>query len=264
MKKLIDYIESLQSQGKYTFTSDDIHGALERNDSAIKASLFRLVKKGRVAVVRKGFYVIIPLEYRIRGILPPILFTDDLMRYLGRTYYAGLLSAAALHGAAHQQPQDFFVITGLPPLRTVKAGGTKIRFFVRRNLYDSGIEEKRTDTGVIKVSSPELTAIDVVMFAKRIGGLNRAAEVLNEMADSISPPALADCARKACTQSILQRLGFLFENVIEHKVLAEALYDVLRERLFFPVYLAAAGKDSYCGTPNRWKVRVNALVEIEK
>lgn len=33
------------------------------------------------------------------------------MKFLGQPYYVGLLSAAALHGAAHHQPQEFQVVT---------------------------------------------------------------------------------------------------------------------------------------------------------
>jgi len=57
---------------------------------------------GRVACVRKGFYVIVPLEYQAIGSVPAEWFVDDLMRFIGQPYCAGCLSAAAIHGAAHQ------------------------------------------------------------------------------------------------------------------------------------------------------------------
>ena len=114
--------------GYYTFTLDDVRQALNRSDSAVKASLFRIVKKGLAVSLRKEFYVIVPPEYRVRGIIPPVLFIDDLMVYLDRKYYVGLLSAAALHGAAHQQPQDFFIVTSIPALRPISAKGAKINF----------------------------------------------------------------------------------------------------------------------------------------
>ena len=49
----------------------------------------------------KGFYTIVPPEYRTAGCIPPEQFIPDLMDYLGEAYYAGLLSVSEYHGAAH-------------------------------------------------------------------------------------------------------------------------------------------------------------------
>jgi hypothetical protein len=42
--------------------------------------------------------------------LPINLFIDDMMKSLNKRYYVGLISAAALHGAAHQKPMEYYVI----------------------------------------------------------------------------------------------------------------------------------------------------------
>lgn len=55
----------------------------------------------------RGFHVIVPPEYRNLGCLPPDQFVPQLMEHLGLVYYAGLLSAARLHGAAHRAPMVF-------------------------------------------------------------------------------------------------------------------------------------------------------------
>lgn len=51
-----------------------------------------------------------PADYRSWGVLPGELFIDGMMRALGREYYVSLLTAAAMHGAAHQAPQVFQVM----------------------------------------------------------------------------------------------------------------------------------------------------------
>jgi len=48
-------------------------------------------------------YVLVPLEYLHAGAPPPSWFIDDLMKAMERPYYVGLLSAAGIHGASHQQ-----------------------------------------------------------------------------------------------------------------------------------------------------------------
>ena len=58
----------------------------------------------------RGFHLIVPPEYRALGCLPADQFVPQLMEHLGLVYYAGLLSAASLHGAAHQAPMVFQTI----------------------------------------------------------------------------------------------------------------------------------------------------------
>lgn len=53
------------------------------------------------------------------------------MNSLNKKYYVGMLSAAALYGAAHQQPMEFFVITKKPALRNIKNKKLKINFYVK-------------------------------------------------------------------------------------------------------------------------------------
>jgi predicted transcriptional regulator of viral defense system len=67
----------------------------------------------------RGFYVIIPPDYSKQGIIPPYLYIDDLMKSLDTPCYVGLLSAAALYGAAHQQPTVYTVITQSPAPRSI-------------------------------------------------------------------------------------------------------------------------------------------------
>jgi hypothetical protein len=50
-----------------------------------------------------GVAVVVPPEYREAGCPPASWFIHDLMRFLGQPYYVALLTAAAIHGAAHQQ-----------------------------------------------------------------------------------------------------------------------------------------------------------------
>ncbi len=101
---ILTWIEQLQSKGKIAFSYDEVITDFpEKSENAIIQSLSRLSQRGRVVPVYKGFYLIVPAEYAAMEILPPILFIDYLMEYIGKPYYIGLLSAAALYGAAHQQ-----------------------------------------------------------------------------------------------------------------------------------------------------------------
>jgi predicted transcriptional regulator of viral defense system len=110
-ERLSDLVDAHQARGRYVLTREEALRALGISDEALKKAVQRLVAKRRRVVPRRGFYVIVPVEYRDADAPPPSWFTDELMKFHGQPYYVGILSAAALHGAAHQQPQEFQIIT---------------------------------------------------------------------------------------------------------------------------------------------------------
>jgi predicted transcriptional regulator of viral defense system len=77
-----NYIDQLQSKGRYTFLKSDLTQKPGLSPAAIELSLNRLLKKHRIAMIRQGFYIIVPLEYQPNGILPASWFIHQLMEYL--------------------------------------------------------------------------------------------------------------------------------------------------------------------------------------
>src|SRR5438093_13756550 len=107
--KARQYIEHLAASGRYQFSSAEAQAALAVSAAAAKVALNRLAKQKAVASPARGFYVIVPPEYQGLRCLPADQFIPDLMKRLDGSYYAGLLSAAQYHGAAHHRPQEFQV-----------------------------------------------------------------------------------------------------------------------------------------------------------
>lgn len=127
--KISSWIEKLLAEGKNASSLNFLRQDLPYySDIAIKRALNRLSEKGKIVSVFKGYYIIVPPQYAARGILPPALFIDGLMQYLNKPYYVGLINAAAFHGAAHQQPQEFFVFTESVILRPIQKKGIIIHF----------------------------------------------------------------------------------------------------------------------------------------
>ena len=122
-----DHVESLQRRGRYAFTRAEAAAVLSLSETALTKGLQRLSRKGRVRMLRRGFYVIIPVEYSATGMIPTDWFIAELMQFLDLPYYIGVLSAAALHGAAHQQPQEYHVVVPKPE-RAVRRPTVTIRF----------------------------------------------------------------------------------------------------------------------------------------
>jgi len=179
-----DYIDDLVKRGRYTFSSEEALSALGAPANAVYLSLHRLKKQGEIATPARGFYTIIPLEYRSLGSLPPEQFIPALMDHLGLVYYAGLLSAAQYYGAAHHRPQEFqvFVERNRKP---IKCGAVRVAFIARKNVGEIGVQSFNTPSGSIRVSTPEATAMDLVGYYQHAGGMNQVATVLSELSEKI-------------------------------------------------------------------------------
>jgi predicted transcriptional regulator of viral defense system len=264
---LRDWVEQLQSKGKLAFSLSQAHEAFsELSEDAVKLALNRLSKKAKVLSIYKGYYLIVPPQYASKGILPPALYIDGLMQFLQRPYYVGLLSAAAYHGAAHQQPQEFFVVTSLPALRATERKGTKVNYISKKAINEALVESRKTESGYLKISSPVLTATDLVQFEKRIGGMNRAATVINELAEVLKPEMFTSILFDEVSTHSIQRLGYILEYKAKRKDLAEALLLKAKEAKlsFFRVPLKSDLPDKGFSSDDKWKVIVNTEIEIDE
>jgi len=256
---LIDFIQDLSAKGRYCFTSKDIE-KLNKNSSplAIKAALRRLQKKGEIAMPYRGFYVIVPPEYRATGCIPPEQFIPDLMDHLDEVYYAGLLSAAEYHGAAHQRPQVFQVVVA-KSRRPIQCRKIRVEFVFRKNAAKIPTEPRNTPTGILKLSTLAATAFDLIGYVRHCAGLDNVAAVLTELAEKIDAGRLLETA-KLSPISWVQRLGYLLELVGANEK-AEGLAGYIQEKQPVRAPLVPAIAVKGARMVSRWKVFLNAEVE---
>ena len=210
-KSLPAFVKELQQGARYSFTRAEASQGLESRPDALTKALQRLVRAKRLCRVQRGFYAIVPVEYESSGSPPTDWFIDKLMRHIGQPYYAGVLTAAAMHGAAHQRPQEYQVVVPVSR-QPIRAGSLRIRFFRYSHMDRTQVERRQAYTGAIPVSTPEFTALDVVRFSKSIGGLDAALTVLAELGEKIQAAALCDAAKIEPVRGNVQRLGWLLDR----------------------------------------------------
>ena len=246
----------LLSRGQHTFSLGEAKALLQRNDDAVRKGLGRLTRSGQIFSPSRGFYVVIPPEFRSWGTVPASHFIDDLMRVLDRRYYVALLSAAELHGAAHQAPQVFQVMVD----RHVKDrdfGRTRLRFYTSRHVIGSAVEQRNVPTGQLRLAPRELTAVDLVEHPSASGGISNVATVLAELTP-LDGKRLAELAT-ARERSTARRLGWLL-SFLDANVDLEPLRAVAEPQ-------HGSATDLRVGAPRRgrvdraWNVRVNTEVE---
>ncbi|MCC7383331.1 MAG: type IV toxin-antitoxin system AbiEi family antitoxin [Deltaproteobacteria bacterium] len=260
--RLLTFVEQLQASGRYSFDRAEALSALHTSEEALKKAARRLALKRRLASPRRGFFVIVPVEYRSSGAPPPAWFIDALMRYEGRPYYVALLSAAALHGAAHQQPQEFEVMTDRP-LRPSRVGRSRIRFFTKRRVAATATTKLKTETGEMVVSTPATTALDLVRYAPVLGGLGAVLSVLSELAEKLDAAALVKAAEGERNLALAQRTGFLLERSGAASGVIEPLATWIATQAPRPVALRSDRDVEGVTTDARWQVLVNEAVEVD-
>jgi AbiEi antitoxin C-terminal domain len=267
---LSSYLTSLLSAGRVVFTRDEAQKALGTTVGAFLDAAERQQRKHQLVSPRHGFYVIVPPQYLAWGGPPPAWYIDNLMRYEGCPYYVGLLKAAELHGASHQAVMEFQVITNkrLPQLRI---GRSNITFYYRKDLgpIAAGIVDRKTDTGQMKLSSPELTALDLLRYPHAGGGLDNIATVIIDLSVHMDAGKLANLAA-GYERSVSQRLGYLLDR-FGHNEHAESLHRILTKKSTLPwVELEPSLAKDLDLTPEplerneRWHVIVRRLPEKDE
>ena len=264
--KIRNWVEDLPKKGVITFSIEEVYKLFPSISKRGTANaLLRLVNKGKILSVWKGFYVVIPIEYAHKGVVPPIVYINQLMEYLQRQYYIGLLDAAAFYAAAHQRPQVFTVITGLPSVRASEKKGIKMKFITKKNIPTSLLIQKKTKSGYVLVSSPELTAFDLILYEKEIGGINRAATVLNELAEELTFRDMDISIFDNTPVAVVQRLGYLLEELDYSELADDLLHKTKAAGILFRKSPLKTGKNCEdCEYSAKWKIIINEEIEIDE
>lgn len=252
------YIDFLLAQGTYCFSGVEAVEALGSGVIATRAALRRLRHKGEIAMPFRGFYVIVTPEHRKLGCLPANQFIQALMAHLDEPYYAGLLTAAEHHGAAHHRPQAFQVVMR----RTrpgITCGGVRVDFIARKNVAVMPTQDFKTPRGYLKVSTPEVTAFDLAGYPHHSGGLDNSATVLTELAETLDVAKLASIAELSPV-AWSQRLGYLLELIGEAE-LAEGLAKFVDGKNLVTVPLSSSQPHKGIRQDARWRLIPNEKVE---
>ena len=143
----------------------------------------------------------------------------------------------------------------------ITCGYVKVVFVARRSIDIVPVQSFNNPRGTVFVSTVEATALDLVGYMHRAGGVDRVAGVLSELSGEMDPKRLVDASK---TASVLwaQRLGYLLEHVGAGDKAVLLKDHVQKTARNFTKLLPAANAD---GVPRLkdWRLYVNAEVETE-
>ena len=250
-----NFIEEKLAGTEYGFSLENLMAETGLSNVAARNQLLRLRPLVRRISPQLGFYLIVQPEYRSAGSPPVEWWLDDFFRWLGHPYYIALQSAAEWHGSSPQAIQVTQVMTDVPR-KEICVGGRRIHFFVKKSVKDTlmaGIAGARCP---VKVSVPEATAFDLVRYAPKIGGLERAMETILPMLPAMKRDVLKAVLVAEDEVSTSQRLGWVFEKLGFEK-LAAVVFDWLPGSLPVVPLVLGSGREGDGAVIRKWGVREN-------
>ena len=257
MQKGIDFVRGVLGNGRFSFTLNEAAEATGLRDQALNMMLQRLKQDRWVVPFSQGFYLALDVQHQSAGMLDPEWFIDDWARFLGVEYYVCGLSAAAVHGAAHQRPTVFQVMMNRS-VRSVKCGSLKLQVCFKKEIAAGAVAQRKSPAGYYRISTPQMTAYDVVAYDRCCASVDLAATVFAELGEAIDPDGLARLPEHGCSIAALQRVGWFLDRC-GWKDKTERLHAALRSRrrVWRPLdsRLPCEGNKN-----NRWKVVENVDV----
>lgn len=264
-----EYIQQLRASGRRHFTSRGIRAELQLSDSSARSGLYRLKRDKKVISPVNGLYVIVPPEYQSYGSIPSEELVPIIMQHLQADYYVGLLSAGLFYGATHQKPARFQVITNKRIKHSLEFGDVVIELVYKDYLQGLPTQDFVVSTDYLKVSTPELLAINLFKYIKRTGGISHIATVLSGLSPSIDENKLIALAEELGEILQIQRLGFILEriDVLEDEEKKEQIITKLAEYIetVDHTYLSLVPYISRTGHPKceKWKIIENTDFESD-
>ena len=259
---IAQFLDNLVRTGQYYFTVSEIAKALSLKEDSVSVTLSRLGKKGKVKIIRDKFGIITGLS---SGVIDPSYFINPMMKHLESRYYVGLLSAASYWGASHQSPMVYYIVAE-KVIKPIRLGGLRIEFVTKSNFDEITETQKVAGVGgYYNVSTPELTAIDLLKFPKKSGHLNNIATILSDLAPKLDFKKLRLLCEKSSTPTALvQRLGFILDAVLGIEK-ANNLQGILKDRKVKRTSLSASKmkeeEDSKYPFNRKWSIYENTIVE---
>lgn len=250
--------DALLGAGVHAFTTEDAAAVARISRESARPALARLIRNKLAFSPARGLYIPIPPEYRSWGAVPAAWFVDSLMTHLDRSYYVGYLSAAEVHGAAHQRPQVFQVVVDRD-LRDRSFGRVQFRFITNRDAASLPTVRQNTPTGAMVVATPDLTAVDLANRPEYGGAMHNVATVLIDLANNGKLQDV-ELARLAARFPVAagRRVGWIIEHFTDVRL--DALTHAVARGTAGPSKLDQHGQRR--GTvDSRWRVHVNTAIE---
>jgi predicted transcriptional regulator of viral defense system len=226
------------------------------NANYAKAVLHELVKKGWVARLVRGTYLVIPLEAG-----PERLWSETaavVAQHLVRPSAVAYWSALHYWNLTEQAPRTTFVQTPTRrSRREIDVLGMRFRFVTVGEKRFFGLAKQTVGGRPVVVTDREKTLIDAADRPELSGGVVQLAEALRQGARDVDWKKLDAYLVRFGVGTVYKRLGFLVETLGIPAPGVEARLDAWRSHLTAGISLLEPGGVAEGRVVTRWRIRVN-------
>ena len=201
-------LSSLARADKNIFTLADAKRIIKKNTKELMHSL---IEKKWVLPLKRGLYVIVPLDVGVRGADSFIVHNFVIASNLARPYYTGFWSALNYHGLSDQIPSTTFIATtqAKKPLKILDVEYHFVR--LEKNKF-FGTTDVEIEGNKVKISNPEKTIIDCLDHPEHAGGIDEVARSIYFSHQELDFNKIKSYAERMKNLTILKRLGFILEK----------------------------------------------------
>jgi len=229
---LTDVLNACERAGKLNVRGEDLRAKLpDASPEALRKALYRQQRSGRVVRLSRGsnHWLIVPLQYAATGSPPLEAWLDAYLRKTLETpYYVGLLSAAETYGASPYAVMVTQVMVKTKR-RPITVGRHKLVFHTCSRIEAMPTRWHESADGRFKVSTPEMTVLDLIQRDSALGGMSRVREVLRALWPHCTSQGLTQALDAVQSVPVAQRLGALL-TIDEQASFLAPLSDWLRNR----------------------------------
>jgi len=245
-------LTSLAEEDENIFALKDVITKLDCTYANAKVIVNRLVKKKWIVQLKRGTYLIVPLNAGPRAQYTEHEFV--IASYLVKPYYIAYWSALNYHALTEQIPLTVFIAT-TKRSKERRILDANYRFVTLNQRKFFGLRKITISKHSINISDKEKTIIDCLDHPEYCGGIIEAAKALWNASREVSYEKLLRYAMKIGNQSVLKRLGFLLESL--EITIPEETIAAIHERMS-KGFSALDPTESKKGTYNtRWNLLVN-------
>jgi len=168
--------------------------------------LSRLHKKGWLERIKRGIYLIVPLEGQLGWAEHEFVYASKLVS----PYYISYRTALSYWGLTEQLPRVVFIAT-TKRHRNLEFQGTLFQFVAVHPRKFFGYQTVTINGVEIQVADPEKTIIDCLDQEAYSGGIVEISKALLEGRQDLDPEKLSAYALQMGSRALIRRLGYLLD-----------------------------------------------------
>ena len=245
-------LSDLSYRGKGIFTLEDVR----EYDKDPKKLLYNLSRKNWILKIKKGLYMIAPLEAGELGARSYTVHSFVIASHLVDPYCISHWSALNYHGLTEQTPPAVYITTTKPKNRK-RILDIEFVFVTVHERKMFGTMEVKVENRPVRISTPEKTVIDCLDHPEHCGGIEEVAKAIYFEHRNLDFKKITDMAEKVGNRTIIKRLGYLLERlgIPEYDDLLTGL-NISKGYSRLDPKLPKRGK-----IVERWKLRVNVKID---